>query len=142
MDIFKPHKNAKTVIQRGLPKVLNQHIAEYWCFQKCIICKKHKHTNHFKGDLLRVGYINVCFDCRYVNLAWPERPNQHERVKSASNVLREVYTLPSWMTFGDADELYTWHDMKIAVIDILQFAYRHGIPPEYIDYENLWLLYS
>lgn len=143
MDIFQPHKNAKTVVQKGLPKVLNQHIAEYWGFRKCNFCSKHKHLNHFKEGGLHGGYVNGCFDCRYIYLLWPDIVNkQTGRIQSAGQTLKDVYRMPKWMTFNDANYIYSCHDLKMALIDILQFADEYGIPPEYLDYKGLWNLYS
>lgn len=139
MDIFKPHKNPISIVQQGLPKDVNKHIAEYWCFKKCYKCKQYRHK-----DFYAQIYIKSCYYCRDVCLEWNiyvSHLNVHE-INAVGEICKRI-NLPAWMRcHRGRGRIALWK--LIQMIDELDdFARLHSIPPQFFDYVELdKLLYS
>lgn len=144
MDIFKPNKNASTVVQRGLPKVLNQHIAEFWGFKKCIRCHSHSYITHFKFNYTECrqsfSLSKYCYTCQDAERMYEleqyigQLPSQDSY---EAYILSTHCTLPSFMTFNNIPEDFDHLDYVRVINDIVSFINRSGIPHEKMDYDSI-----
>lgn len=140
MDIFQPKKNATTIVQRGLPKVINQHIAEYWCFKKCDHCKKHYHLNHFKFQYImrRKRWTNTdeCYTCRNVPQLWKiMQKAEFVPSRNSGSARRFVMAVkcPKFMKFYGNE----WGSYAFDAVSILEFIDNQGVPLEQMNYQRI-----
>lgn len=133
-----------TVVQRGLPKAINQHIAEFWTFKKCKYCKKHYHTDYFRidCDFFYDAYkeTDKCYYCREPWKHWKSFDWEIE------TMIMGFTDIPDWMDFDrswdDYDEIFNDGDgeeMDHAKMCIFNFGYEHGIPPSFIPYHRYFV---
>lgn len=144
MDIFKPNKNAITIVQHGLPKEINKHIAEYWGFKKCRQCKNHSWYTHFRHmyseDRLTFVTTNRCFGCTNLPKKWAKDLRDSRGISKMSYegyLFTKAAKLPSFIKFECYPKEVNPNDYRGIIKGIIDWINMCGVPDEFMDYDSI-----